>query len=472
MGQDISNAEGKILGKPINRLKSMYALRAQLDEGYKKTVEAQKSGQPIAWAMFNEGLEAPFLNAIGMESVYPENYSSKSASTGVSSSLGDRSSAEGFPAHLCGYAKVCLGYAAEMNDLGGQIPPGSTGEGMPKPALLIGSGTTCDARFKWFQALGRFLDTPLWVIEIPEQSTNESWVTDSYEQDIKMLVKELKEFAAYLEHLLGRKMDWAAFENDVNATMEMNAVWYEINELRKARPCPMHSRDFWASTFASFFRATDPAIVKNLYSKQLEEIKYRVANKISGINRPEKYRLLYDGIPPWLNLNLLDSLAEKGWNFPYEMLYHPLKPLDLSHISDPVERLARYRHRPPQDTFDDLTPQEENLIKDEIKKKGFSSELLEGGSINKRRRTSRIPRDYQCDGALLIIPRSCRAIAAGMRTRAQDLMNMWMVPSLTIDGDMIDASLLDVEDVIRKAEAFEETMDHYKTVRKNAGLEW
>ena len=473
MSQEAKQSQtGPTGSRPINRLKSMYALRATLDKAYQETAAAQKGGRPIAWSMFNNNYEPSFLNAMGLESVYPENYSSKAASMGEAVPLEERSASEGFPTHLCGYAQACLGYAAMMADCGGGIPPKAPGEGMPKPALLIGSSFVCDARFKWFQAMGRYLETPLWVFEVPDSGYNEAWTTDQYEQDIKMLVRELREFGAFLERLLGKKLDWDKFGEDSLATIQMNDVWYEINELRQARPCPMHSRDFWASTFASFFRATDPALVRDLYLQELAEVKYRVAHKISGINRPEKYRILVDGLPPWQKLGVFDPLAERGWNCVYEMLYHPPKPIDLSHISDPVERLARYCQRRPQDMFDDLTPAEEKMIQNEIKQRGYCRDLLEGGRFFKRLRLNRLPQDYRIDGVFLHIPRTCRAVAAGMRSRAQDFMKMWHVPSLTIEGDHIDTRLFDAEEILRKAEAFEETMEHYRQVRKDQGLDW
>ena len=45
----------------------------------------------------------------------------------------------------------------------------------------------------------------------------------------------------------------------------MNAVWYEVNELRKAKPCPMHSRDFWSSMPASLYVAADPKETAELF---------------------------------------------------------------------------------------------------------------------------------------------------------------------------------------------------------------
>ncbi|MBA7663987.1 hypothetical protein ES703_72037 [subsurface metagenome] len=36
----------------------------------------------------------------------------------------------------------------------------------------------------------------------------------------------------------------------------------------------------------------------------------------------------------------------------------------------------------------------------------------------------------------------------------------------------MDLRLFDPEDTLRKAEAFEEAMDHYRQVRKEKGLSW
>jgi hypothetical protein len=46
------------------------------------------------------------------------------------------------------------------------------------------------------------------------------------------------------------------------------------------------------------------------------------------------------------------------------------------------------------------------------------------------------------------------------------------VPSLVVEGDIVDTRLFDPVGALKKAEAFEETMDHCREVRHDAGLEW
>jgi len=439
----------------------MYALRALVDEMYQSSLEAKKEGKPVAWCMLDGGYGGPFLNAMDVESVYPENYGTICAASGAAAPFLERSAAEGFPDHLCGYARNCLGYTATMMELG-EIPPDAPTGGMPRPMLLLSSGMVCDARFKWFQALGRYLNAPVWTLEVPRPGMRESLMEGAYERNVDFIVKELRVFVTFLEGLLGEKMDWDKFEQDVNTTIEMDRVWFEVNELRKARPGPMHSRDFWSSMSASALRTTNPKRVTDLYRKMYDEVKDRVDNKIAGINREEKYRLTFIGLPPWHSLGFFDQLAERGWNFVIEQAYHPPRPIDLTWVKDPIEKLVRYRYQGLDHQIDDIfEPEEAAKVREEIIECGYSHQVALRDAM-----------DYQCDGAILHTLLTCRGTTAPLLLAQNRLMEVWKVPSLVIEGDIVDQTLFDPVDALRKAEAFEETMDHYKKVRKEAGLGW
>jgi len=51
-------------------------------------------------------------------------------------------------------------------------------------------------------------------------------------------------------------------------------------------------------------------------------------------------------------------------------------------------------------------------------------------------------------------------------------MDILKVPALVIEGDMVDASLFNPAEILKKAEAFEETMVYYRQVRKDLGMPW
>jgi hypothetical protein len=52
------------------------------------------------------------------------------------------------------------------------------------------------------------------------------------------------------------------------------------------------------------------------------------------------------------------------------------------------------------------------------------------------------------------------------------LMDVWKVPSLVIEGDIVDRTLFNPADALKKAEVFEETMEYYKRIRKERGQGW
>jgi benzoyl-CoA reductase subunit B len=447
--------------RPINRLKTMYALRALVNEMYKSSLAAKQEGKPVAWCMLDGGFGGPFLNAIGMECVYPENFGTVCAAAGKAAPYLARSAAEGFPDHLCGYARNCFGYTSIMSEQG-KIPEDAPSGGMPKPVLLLASGMACDARFKWFQALGSYLEVPIWTLEYPRPGARESLMEGAYERDVEFLVKGLREFGSFLERLLGKKIDWAKFEEEVDNTMAMNKLWYSINELRRARPGPMHSRDFWSSMSGSTLTTMNPQMVSALYQKMYAEIKERADKGVSGINYREKYRLTFLGLPPWHSLGFFDQLAERGWNFVTEQIYHPPRPIDLSWVKDPVEKLVRYRFQSLTHEIDDkFSSNEAEAVKNEIRQYGYSPRM-----------TLREAMEYQCDGAMLHTLLTCRGTTAPLFLSQNRLLEVWNIPSLVVEGDIVDHTLFNPADALRKAEAFEESMDYYKKVRKEKGLEW
>jgi len=439
----------------INRLKSMYPLRAHVDESYRKGIEAMKAGKPTVWSMLAWWEGDVILKAMDLEVVYPENYATVCATQGVAQSFLDRADADGFPTHLCGYSRNTFGYASRMmKELNGEIPPEAPMGGMPKPMLLLGSNVVCDARYKWFQALGNYMDTPVWVLEMPTPGVKELFMEGAHERYVKFIAEELREFISFLERMLGRKMDWDRLDETVRLTEQITGVWHGINELRKARPCPMHSRDFWSSMVPGLFLMGDLNETLKGYQDLYAEVKGRVDNGVSAIVAEEKYRLMFSELPPWHTLGIFDKLAERGWNFAIESwTYHPPIPLDLSGVNDPVERLARFCFQ-----F--------NV--------GYYKGALEDGETYGYNAYPHIAyaRDWKVDGAFLHPLVTCRSASTHLPYARDMLLRKLSVPSLMIEGDIVDLRLFDPVDTLQKAEPFEETMDHYRQVRKERGFDW
>jgi len=440
--------------KVINRLKSMHPLRAKVNETYQKSVEAMQAGKPTVWAMLNFYYGDPILKAMDLEVVYPENYGAVLAAVGVAQSYLDRADADGFPTHLCGYSRAGLGYTSRMmRELNGEIPPEAPLGGMPKPIFLMSSTAICDARYKWFQALGRYMDVPVWTFEAPAPGVNEMFMEGSYDRMVDLGVEHLKGFVAFVERIVGRKMDWDKLDETVDLMIKINRLWHEANELRKANPCPMHSRDFWSAMPAALFLAGDLKDSLQCFQDMYDEIKDRVDNHVGAIPE-EKYRLVFAELPPWHSLGLFDRFAERGWNFVVESFgYHPPIPIDLSGVSDPLERITKF-------SLQLFAGYYEDALKQNVLAGAFAYPYL------------KYAREWKCDGALLHPLISCRSASTHLPYVSNLLLERLKVPSLIIEGDIVDLRLFDPEDAMAKAEPFEETMEHYKKVRRQEGFDW
>ena len=127
-----------------------------------------------------------------------------------------------------------------------------------------------------------------------------------------------------------------------------------------------------------------------------------------------------------------------------------------------MERYVRSRYRSFSQSIDeDYEPEEAAQIKEEIKRTGTS-----------RRLGFKRISDYQCDGTLLHILITCRAASSGLKLLQERMLDVVKVPSLVMEGDIIDTSLFNPTEAMRQAEAFEETMDHYRKIRKETGMAW
>jgi hypothetical protein len=67
---------------------------------------------------------------------------------------------------------------------------------------------------------------------------------------------------------------------------------------------------------------------------------------------------------------------------------------------------------------------------------------------------------------------SCRAASCSLRTVQHWEQEKLDIPSLWVEGDIIDKRVFNPQEVLARAEAFEQTMDHYRKVRKSKGLDW
>lgn len=441
--------------RPINRLKSFYPFREIEKQSYLEALQASKEGKPVAWGVASSWQGDIPLRAMDIPIIYPENYASLCAATGNAGAYMELSDLEGYPPNLCGYSRCTIGYAySMMKERGGNIPPHAPFGGIPKPALLFTSGMKCDTRFKWFQAMGRYFNAPLFCLEMPIMGNYEGTEADLEKYQVKFLVQMLNDYIAFLEKLFGRKMDYAKLDETVDLMAKVHLAGLRISELGKALPGPRHSIDFWGTISPGLFSSGKMEQILVLYDDMLAEVQERVENGVSAINVPERFRLIFADIPPWHSLNFFDGLAERGWNFVYESAvnFHQPQPPDLTGIHDPVEKLARLG-------------------------RNFYFQRLQNAKDNKVSNYYvdiylKAAREYRADGFFLHMVASCRPMSQHLRTLQDYLHKRLDVPSLWVEGDMVDRSVFDPQEILARAEAFEQTMEYCRGLRRKKGWDW
>jgi len=422
----------------------------------KSALTAQAEGRPTAWSMVTLWEGDAVLKAMGLEVVYPEDYGAFCAAVGAAEPYLERSYGEGFPSSLCGYARNALGYAALMAENNMQIPDNAPGGGMARPAVMVGSGVLCDARYKWFQALGRYLEIPVWVLELPHTGVREYYLPENKAHNIKMIVASLKEFVVFLEKLLDRKMDWDRLEQLVDRTYRTLKLAHQVDLLRRVTPSPMVAPDFWAVMIAHYYLPDDPEAFA-FYQRVYDEVKHKVDNKIAAVAN-EKYRIIFAELPPWHSLGFFDEIARK-----YEIAtvieswsYHapcPLPEEEIDSVTDPLERIARL-------CYHKMTEFNDTAMKTGVEPGFFMAAYPQWAA------------DYRADGLLGHSLMSCRPATYTLQHIGQVLMDKLKVPSIIIDGDIVDLRVFNQDEALAKIEAFVETMDYYRDFRSQKGMPW
>lgn len=447
--------------KPPKRT-SGKTLQTAREAGYfqKKAMQnaltAVKEGRPIGWSMVTWYQGELICKAMGMELLFPENYGALCAAVRAAQRYLDIADAEGFPATLCGYARNCIGYAKEMAAHGGEPPPDAPGGGLAKPTVLIGSNAACDARFKWFQALARYLDAPMWLLELPHTGVKEFYLPENKTYNIRFMRDELVKFVAFLESVLKKKMDYDRLAQGVSRTLETLRLANQVDRLRTAVPSPMVSTDFWSIMIPHLFFSDDPEATQ-FYQRVYEEVKQRVEQGVGAIPN-ERFRMLFAELPPWHSLGFFDDIARKYGIAMVKESYAYIAPeiLDVPEFevpsADPLEVIARLTYRWLTAYYD--VARTYNVAPGYI-----MAPYLKWAQ------------DYQADGLFGHVLMSCRPATYTLLHLKNLLQEKLGVPGVLVDGDIVDMRVFNEAEAFSKMEAFVETMEHYRQLRSQADVQ-
>ena len=384
---------------------------------YAQTLDDSKKGKKVAWCSNNIPVE--ILDVMDVTSVFLENYATVIAAKRLASGYCVAGEKKGFSQDVCGYARMLMGYLLARDE----VPEAPYG-GLAKPDFLLVNSYSCDSRLGWFTAMNRALNLPLHVHDAPHQPDGACDLAANAEYT----ERELRSLVAFLEEQTGNKFDSERLRKRLELSRQTSEIMFDINELRKAVPCPMGSADMFTAVWPAMYMVGTKEC-EDFYQKLRAEVEERIAKGI-GVVPEEKFRLMWSGIPFWYNMSLLNYVEDFGGVVAIEGFYR-----------------SRERRLPPQ--HDD--PIKDMALRS-IRQRTFPSSIII--SIDD---LMDAVKEYKIDGVILSFNPSCR-LSYVPQMELQRSLEEGGIPTLGLECDMADERTYSDAQVKTRIDAFVERL--------------
>jgi benzoyl-CoA reductase/2-hydroxyglutaryl-CoA dehydratase subunit BcrC/BadD/HgdB len=337
--------------------------------------------------------------------------------------------AKGYPANSCKYCT--LGLACTLANDPATAPWG----GLPKPTVLV-ARLTCDCIQHVFQQWATALDTDFFPLEAPAWEHKEKdWFRRSrhdwpevFQHDrIDLLVAEMQDLIALLERKTGRRFDRDKFHHLMERINEQEGYIAEAAELiGRTRPSPISIADQMPNTMIpQWHRGSDWAVA---HAKRFrDEVFERVAAGAAAAGN-ERIRLMWIGAGVWHDPGFYQALESRlGAVFVWSMYMPFAGPQYIRDLRDrPMEALAsricsmnEVLHLPP---------------------------WMNGWMVSEAERCG-------IDAAVILLPPDNRLSQSGTKLTRMALEQAG-VPTLAIDGDMVNAKSWNHDRMVGMVETF------------------
>ena len=327
----------------------------------------------------------------------------------------------GISRDLCAFSTCALGSMHAYPETNG---------GMPRPTFLISSAYTCGIHVLWWELMQHYYQVPHFIIDGPVLCA------DYEPRHIEFFISQIKELISFLEEQTKSRLDPDRFRRAIE--LSESASWYfsEILELRKTIPSPISFRQLTVEMFpiVTFPGAEETT---NFYRALYEEVREKAERKI-GVAPREEFRLIWDNIPIFHDLDLIDYFESQGMVFVYETFFKEYwsKRLDPAH---PFESLAK--------------------------------KYLSGWTNRRLERKIEIIEEavesHAVDGIVVFQNKGCRAYSTGQLDVAMSLQERKGIPHLIFEGNMADPGGHDRNQVREMVDMFKDVLKSRKAGRKN-----
>lgn len=250
----------------------------------------------------------------------------------------------------------------------------------------------------------------------------------SSERSINYLVGELEGLVEFLESLSGKRLAPERLEAAMDCSRQMIALSQELDSLRKESPSPISNRKIYQLLFINWLYSGSPEAVQFYQAVRDESLARR------GLVPVERHRILSLFVAPNYGWKLLDWMErERGARIvadPYHCHWgewthdpaHPLLSLARKMLATPA---CKQLHGPAEE---------------------FIQDCLEDAS------------DFRARAAIYWAHLGCRQACGAIRL-VKDALRDRCIPTLVLDCDITDPSVVSLDDIKEKMDAFFEVLE-------------
>lgn len=412
--------ETKTVAAEINPVKEK---RRQLyDQYWAEVRSAAAAGKKIVYCTNATPIE--FFRAMDFVPVFPSNVSATCSMAKVATEMCEAAEAAGYRPDLCSYGRTGIG-----DILMGETSPSPYGR-LPKPDIIM-TGCHDHIMIKWFEQLSRYYQVPMIVLDVP--FTHSDTTQEDKEHARQYVAEQLRELVKLIEENTGRPFNWDRLQEMLTITKKSQELWQETLNMRRFIPAPFNAWDLFSDLLfpIRIYRGQAEAI--DFYQSAMAFYQQRVDKKVGTIPE-EKYRLHFNGLPPWFRMGFLARKLASYGAVPLTGAYGLSSRFEFLDPSQPIESYAAAVGK---------------------------SYVLEG-TMNKIDYVVDLINRFSLDGVMMVWSQTCRAFTVGMRDMMEIVEKRTGVPSVLVQADTCDARLVSDDKMIISIEAFMEILANRK----------
>jgi len=384
---------------------------------YRRMMAAKEAGHPIC--VSSAGVPSEVLFAMDVYPIYPESLAAISAGIGKADEFFDEARDRDFSSTICSYTRCGLGISWTNKCAFGPIP---------EPDLFMTDVSLCCLHVTWWAYLEDHFKKPTYFMDMPAtDNPDDPAYVDYYEEQIRGLVK-------FIEDNSNTVFDMERLKETVRNSDLTGHYWKKILELRKNKPSPASFRHM-AGQILPLVTALGDKDPVDFYKAFVTHYENLIKAGVTPAEGGEKYRLIWNGIPIWHHLQIIDYFEKKGANFVWE----PYTSLSWGNKT-------KSGRLDPENPFRTLAEKYTNVL---------SNKPIEKRYVH----FDQAIKEYDIDGLVMFSNRSCRPMSIGQDEVVDMVRKNHDIPILIFEGDQADPEGFSWEDAKTRVDGFIEVLE-------------